>query len=168
HVAVQEQGESDPHADAVHGGEQRLVESAQPIHERAEAGVLAACAAAHLAQVLSGRERTLRARDDDGVNPGVVLGVTQRIAQLGPHLAVEGVALPGAVQREEQDRPVTFLEDCFAHAGAPYPSRAGSATLRAVLLQGPPPCAAGSLGARIASDTEHKALDCSTGICLWR
>jgi hypothetical protein len=73
---VEQQRQADAHADAVHGGEQRLVEDAEAIHERTEARIAVAGSARHLAQVLPRRERPTRSGDDHRVNAGIVLRVT--------------------------------------------------------------------------------------------
>ena len=116
---MEQQREPDPHADAVDRREQRLVEHAEPVHERAESRIFSARAACHLAQILPRREGAAAAGHDDGVDGGVVLRVAERVAQLVPHLAVEGVPLLRAVQGEDEDGAVAFLENGLAHAADP-------------------------------------------------
>src|SRR4029450_12376498 len=70
-----------------------------------------------------GRERAAGAGNDDGVDGGLLLRVAKRVAQLVPHLTVEGVPLLRAVQGEDEDGAVALLENGLAHAAVPYRSR---------------------------------------------
>ncbi len=66
---------------------------------------------AHVADVGAGAEAASRARDDDDAHGFVGLELLERVAQLAPHLAREGVELVRAVERERADAALAREQD---------------------------------------------------------
>ena len=129
----------------LHGGEQRLVEGDERLHQAVVAVGLAVrsrrAPAAERGEIDAGREVAAGARHHHGRDVVVCTRVVQRVAQRVPLRVVEGVLLARAIQGEQEDAVLAAAQHallgvrrrarlrCVRHGSLPEPaSCTGSVT----------------------------------------